>query len=450
MFSKLKTSLWVILVLCLLPFCTKQGASYAVRGRVVDKFGNAMSEAAVVINQRDTLYTNLEGYFNATNLQGNTRLQASDPNYDFSPSQMEVTKHRLDIQFKGVLRLSQKEKEILNGFENLQLSNGLVPSVEGGTVISLYDNALAALVFMMNDDIARAERIFDHFNNRISQELTLGVGGFSQFRSRSGVPTNHRWMGDNAWLLLALHNFKARTGSHKYDELSVKLEQWLASLQDKDGGLFAGYNAQNQLLDYKVTEGIIDAFAAIPGYTSVHTGILDYLRKNRWSQMDQSLISWPENNRYRYALDVHPWSFLIFPDFPKATLSFAQRFVTTQANNSQKYVTGFCFDDDRDAVWLEGTAQMCLAMGRAGMIRDKEFYLNEIRSSFQESAQYENAGGFPYATNRGTSYGSDLLWEGADTKPCVSSGAWYLFARWNFNPFEIGRSKSIPPTDIFW
>ncbi len=66
----------------------------------------------------------------------------------------------------------QREKEIINWFEQIQLPNGLMPSVENGTVISLYDNALAALVFIENEDLASAEQIFDFFDNKVDQELT--------------------------------------------------------------------------------------------------------------------------------------------------------------------------------------------------------------------------------------------------------------------------------------
>ncbi|MEY3965465.1 MAG: hypothetical protein RL263_634 [Bacteroidota bacterium] len=344
----------------------------------------------------------------------------------------------------------QREKEIISWFEQIQLPNGLMPSVENGTVISLYDNALAALVFIENEDLARAEQIFDFFDNKVDQELTQGVGGFSQFRNPMGVPGNHRWMGDNAWLLIAINHYHARTGSKKYQHMADEIEKWLLALQDADGGLFAGYDAQSKLLNYKVTEGNIDAFSAIPGYTPAHSKLLKFLKTDRWSATNQSLISWPDNPKYLYALDLHPWSYLIFKDFPRETLNAADRFINTQQSASGTAVTGYCFDEDKDAVWLEGTAQMCLALGRAGLNAQKDFYLNQIDSTFQRSAILSNAGGFPYATNRGTGYGADLLWEGADTKPCVSSAAWYLFAKWNFNPFEAGRGKDIPAIDRFW
>ena len=58
--------------------------------------------------------------------------------------------------------------------------------------------------------------------------------------------------------------------------------------------------------------------------------------------------------------------------------------------------------------------------------------------------------GIPYATNRGSGYGRDLLWLGAYSLPFVSSAAWYLFGKLNFDPMAVGYVKNIPAEDKFW
>ncbi|MEM6378924.1 MAG: hypothetical protein AAF705_11960 [Bacteroidota bacterium] len=345
---------------------------------------------------------------------------------------------------------SSTEQHILNWFNQQQLPNGLLESVEGGNIVSLYDNALAALVFMLNEDYPKAEKIFDFFNANIFHELKSGAGGFSQFRDRNGIPNQHRWMGDNAWLLIALQNYKVRTGKSTYDNLAQEIADWLQSLQDTDGGLFAGYGADDALLDYKVTEGNIDAFNAIDGFTDFHQQILNYLKRRRWNTQDKNLVSWPSNPPYLYALDLHSWSYLIFEDYPISALTNADRFLNNQMAFNGSVIKGYCFDEDKDVVWLEGTGQMALAFGRARMETAKVFYLTEMEKIWIPSANYPNAGGFPYASNLGTSYGADDLWTGANTKICISSGAWYLFAKRDFNPFEVGRNKNIPAQEAFW
>ena len=93
---------------------------------------------------------------------------------------------------------------------------------------------------------------------------------------------------------------------------------------------------------------------------------------------------------------------------------------------------------------------MALAFGIAGMDNEKTTYLTEMEKILIQSENYSNASGFPYATNIGTTYGAELLWDGADSNIAISGGAWYLFATQNFNPFAVGRDKNIPTSDIFW
>ena len=93
---------------------------------------------------------------------------------------------------------------------------------------------------------------------------------------------------------------------------------------------------------------------------------------------------------------------------------------------------------------------MALAFGLAGMHNEKELYLNEMENIFLQSVVYSNSGGFPYASNTGTHYGNGALWSGADTEIAISGGAWYLFAKYGFNPFALGRNKNIPVGVMFW
>lgn len=121
--------------------------------------------------------------------------------------------------------------------KNMQSSNGLLESAENTNFVSLYNNALAALVFMEMDEMERAERIFDYFNARIDAELLNGNGGFYQFRNAEGEYGNRTRMRDNAWLLIALNKSRSISKTNKYEVLANEIELWLRSLQDSDGGL---------------------------------------------------------------------------------------------------------------------------------------------------------------------------------------------------------------------
>ena len=142
---------------------------------------------------------------------------------------------------------------------------------------------------------------------------------------------------------------------------------------------------------------------------------------------------------------------MIFNDYPVTALSTAQRYLNTQtADVSGQTVTGYCFDDDKDVVWLEGTGQMALAFDLANNIKERDYYLAEMEKSLIQSSLHTRTAGFPYASNKGTTYGDALLWDGASDKIAVSGGAWYLFAKEGFNPFAVGRNKNIPSSEMFW
>jgi len=448
-----RATLLFLLLALLNVSCRKNELSlpYEVSGRIATGSGIGIKGVKLYFTATDFTLTDSLGYWKIDQLTGKHTLTPNNSNHVFEPATLLLNGPATGLGFKAYFVPGEREMQVLHWFNRQQLPNGLLESVEQGNIASLYDNALAAMVFMLSGDFGKAEKIYDFFNARINSELLNGVGGFSQFRDRNGVPGNHRWMGDNAWLLIALNNYKAMTGNTTYDALAAAISGWLVGLQDSDGGLFAGYASDNSRLNYKVTEGNIDAFNAIAGYIDFHSRLLTFLKNDRWDQADRNLVSWPGNPAYLYALDNQSWAYCLFPDYPVSALYTADRFLTQQtATINNQLIHGYDIDEDRDAVFLEGTAQMALAFRMAGLQSQAAYYLNEMEKVLVSSGLYANARGFPYASNRGTGYGDTPLWEGADTKIAISGGAWYLFARFGFNPFAVGRNKNMPPSAMFW
>ena len=450
-------SLMHLLLVLLLFACNKDkddkntpAQMYSVSGSVIDEFGRGMQGVKIYYSSSLYALTDSLGNWEMDDLSGENSLAPAAEQYSFEPISYQVSAVEQNIVFSAERVPSNPEAKIFNWMRAQQLPNGLLESAEYSNVASTYDNALAAMCFLMIGEPERAERIFDFFDARIFSELKSGPGGFSQLRSNTGVPNNHRWMGDNAWLLIALNNYKAMTGNAKYDFLSSEIATWLIGLQDIDGGLFAGYDRNNNRLNYKVTEGMIDAFNAIEGYTAFHRNLLQFLEIDRWDATDGNLTAWPGNPPYLFALDVFPWSYLIFEDYPVSALTSADRFLCSHTAINGVEITGYCFDEDKDVVWPEGTGQMTLAFHFAGRMAEKELYLNELERILLQNSDHLNAAGFPYATNMGTTYGPDPLWNGADTEIALSGGAWYLFTKFGFSPFAHGRSKNIPQADKFW
>lgn len=342
---------------------------------------------------------------------------------------------------------------VYSWFTHMQQSNGLLLSSEQGEIVSLYDNSLAALVFMAYGDYQRAEKILDFFNSRLKSEMLMGPGGFAQMRTLNGMPLDNRprrWLGDNAWLLIAINNYHYYAQNNRYRRMANALSKWIISLQDADGGVWGGYNADGKTIS-KISEGNIDAFNAIQGYTIFHKKLLEYFHMVRWDAADQLLIAWAEYPKYKYALDLHSWGYCTFEDFPESVLEKADRYLNTQLTTiTQKQVAGYCFDEDKDVVWLEGTGQMAVAFQKAGNEESAQKYLCEMNKCMIQSKRYPGCYGLPYTTNFASSYADDVLWEGVDTSPVISSTAWYLFAMLRFDPFRLGYQKNIPEADKFW
>lgn len=335
--------------------------------------------------------------------------------------------------------------EVYEWIKSRQLENGLQNSTENGIMLSLYDNALAALVYTMYEDYDRAEAIFDVFDGKIESELQDEYGGFAQFLDLSGNifggGIGKRWLGDNAWLLVALNAYHYKTGTDKYSGLVSGLDAWIRSLQLPNGGLSSGYDEGGNMME-PVTEAMIDSYNAILGFDSFHTKLLNYFFINRYDDDEDVLVSWPENPDYKYAIDMSSWAFLAMNNMPESVLEFAdQRFKLTEGD-----ITGYCIDEDLDAIWPEHSLQMAVAYINAG----NEYFdrANDIISNMEKlfinSTTDMNTKGLPYASNQATMYGAGSLWVGVDTDIYLSSCAWYLFAKNGFNPFEAGLYNKEP------
>lgn len=361
----------------------------------------------------------------------------------------------LDILLENELETNANKESVSsidavrNWVFQMQHTSGLLESAENTNFVSLYDNALATIFFITENQKEKAERVLDFYSSRITTELKVN-GGFYQTRNITGDAGERIWMGDNAWLLIALNHYKERYNSTKYDIMAAHLESWLRSLQQENGALLGGTNTNGTDIPL-VTEGIITAFNAVPGFDDFHINILRYIKNERWDATNNIVVSWPENPSYTYALDLHSLSSAIFDGFSENLLTQANRYFTEQEFTiSGEVISGYCFDEDKDVVWLEGSAQMAVAFKVMGNNNTSENLILELEKTFIPSTIFENAKGVPYTTNHGTSYGSTILWDHADITPSASATIWYLFAKDGFSPLRLGKKQNIPSAYQFW
>ena len=184
-------------------------------------------------------YTSPDGKTEEASLLSTDSLYPVDDAFQYTLiSQVEVGS-TLNSTYWATKKATLEDSLAVAFLKDLQNTQGLLPTIPYGNLVSTYDQALAAIAFILADEIQCAERIFDYFESIRVSELESGPGGFFQFRSPLGVPAGRRWMGDNAWLLIALKNYPQ---SDKYTALITSLEYWLMGLDDPaDNGLWGGF-----------------------------------------------------------------------------------------------------------------------------------------------------------------------------------------------------------------
>lgn len=290
---------------------------------------------------------------------------------------------------------------------------GLVASHEDN-LAQLYNNAIAAMAFILNKDFKRAERILDYFNGRMDDtEFTVNgvASGFYQYRdSTSGLPATNtdRWFGDNAFLLMAINYYKKTTGKNTYDSMGADIAAWLISLQNADGSVGS-----------KHTEGNIDAYAALKG----HGNLVAANKIKAWLDIA------PNQNWENGPLDIHSWRVLSLGGdygFCLNDTTGCQRTII----NFGKTIRGFVALPDRsDNIWVEGTGQMVMAFYAAGYQQQGDDYFNELKKTSIYSKQ-PRMKTFPFLVL------ADPVDTWADPKKGHIAGVvWYLFAEKQFNPF---------------
>lgn len=354
-----------------------------------------------------------------------------------SPDSGSYTRPMKKLALLGVLavlcascRTDQIEKAVSEWLVNQQRETGLLGNQEDDDFSGIYPNALAAICFVREGDVHRAEKIFDFYNSRFDTEFAAGTpGGFHQFwNAKTGAvyPDTDRWIGDNAWLLIALNYYQRRVDRHDYSAMRTGIAKWLISLQDADGGVLSGFTKTGPMT-HKSTEGNLDCYAALVDYPENRAKVLGWLRTKMWVEQENSFRM--GSTVAQPALDGISWGVAALGREYSIMLPVAEeRFARVdKAEGSGNEVAGFADFVGKKRVWLEGTGQMAVAYNVAGDRDKAQNVLRQLERAMVRSARFPGALGIPCST-------SDPAWAGATQKIFVPSQTWYLFGRWNFNP----------------
>ncbi|MDP2752917.1 MAG: hypothetical protein Q8P40_00765 [Nitrospirota bacterium] len=243
-------------------------------------------------------------------------------------------------------------------------------------------------------------------------------------------------------------------------EAAITLGEWVER-ETRDyrcsGGHTGGYegwektsnNPQGQTkILWKSTEHNIDAYVA---FTLLYELTGDSKWEERafnaknfveamWNDVDKhfwtgTLEDGCTINKSNIPVDIQAWALMALGSYNSA-LKWAEDNCYTESDGFK----GFDFNNDRDGVWAEGTAQMAVAYQVNKENSKSDFYITEL-GKIQTSATNNNGKGIVAASHDGVTTGFD--WE-YFSRLHVGATAWYIFAGMKYNPYWGTRTVPIP------
>lgn len=328
--------------------------------------------------------------------------------------------------------------QVYDWLKQQQGPHGILGNQDHDAFAGLYPNALAAMCFLHQGDIAQAEKIYDYYNSHFKEQFAPGApGGFPQAANAGSgelLLDTDRWIGDNAWLLISLNYYKSKTKSTKYDEMRHAIGQWLVSLQDEGGGIKAGFNKAGPMTHYS-TEGNLDCSVALVDFPEARQKVIKFLTTDMYVPSGPhfkmgSTVSEPSLDTCSWAVQALGAKYA--PVLKTADARF--RMTDTSEANHQP-IDAFADFVEKKHVWLEGTGEMAVAYNVAGRTDDAKRLIGELEKAMIPSVAHPGTVGIPCST-------TDPAWKGATTLPFTPSQAWYLCATWNFNPMASVTEES--------
>lgn len=349
------------------------------------------------------------------------------------------------------------------------------------TAAFTYDNALAAIALVACGNRPQARRIGEALVLAATADRA-GDAGRLRNAYRAGPqdappPPNGWWdagrgqwleddyqvgtaTGNVAWAALALLTLHQDTGEPRFLDAATRLGAWAVEHTRDDrppagftGGIFGG-EAQPRPLTWKSTEHNVDLdavfrwldHAGAPGQWAHHGETARAFVATMFEDGAFLTGTAPDGvspNRATSGLDAQMWPQLL-PGAPKA---WRQAVVRVQASHGVP--GGYSFNDDRDGLWTEGTAQGALVHRHLGDDATADRLLASV-------AAHRAAGGYLLATPQerlrtGLAIGPDST--EADffyyPMPHLGATAWAVLAAQGWNPFtgrRVGRhlKRNVP------
>lgn len=338
----------------------------------------------------------------------------------------------------------------------------LLPSTAGGDDGQTFNNALAAMAFARHGERDRMERILDFYRDTAADKdnadptlqafyLNGEARGFYQRVALRKVgdtapmhafPGADRWMGDMAWLHLAMLDHQRTFGGTRYNGVMRQIRDLLVSWYVDDPAGHGGY----------VQHGWRRGDAQLHEATGHHEGNIDCFALFTLvgePRLPQNIHKWLDSQlagKNDLPLDLYTWRVLALDGRRPELLDvpdFDLRYRKTVPFHGRTLIgpyTGPMEDDAQANVWIEGLGHLACAYAAAGNLDRANFYANQMDAAIiDETIGGQATHGLPYAAIAT----GDFSWLNAD-QGFTSTAAWYVLAKHRFNPLRLAPAKAAP------
>jgi len=260
--------------------------------------------------------------------------------------------------------------------------------------------------------------------------------------------------GNMAWSIIALLSLYQQTHDSTYLNTSIKLGQWIATnCRDPRGagGFTGGYQGWEQTantpqgqtkLTWKSTEHNIDCYVAFFRLYEL-TGQATWIERALYAKAFVEAM-WDSTNGHFWTgttddgvtinatnipVDIQAWGLLALGNTPKygQGLTWVEHNCYLQADGFK----GFDFNNDKDGIWFEGTAQMVAAYQMAKNVTGANLFLSELTKA-QQTAQNANGQGLVAASHDLVSTGFTWTY---NARLHVGATSWFVFTELGYNPY---------------
>ena len=266
--------------------------------------------------------------------------------------------------------------------------------------------------------------------------------------------------GNIAWAMLALLLYYNIAGGDQYLDAAKQLGAWVETETADtrcDGGYTGGYEGwemtinnpagQTKLL-WKSVEHNLDLYVAFKLLFDM-TGDMQWQPRALKSKNFVETM-WNGSNTHFWTgtsddgctvnddtipVDIQAWVIMALDSY-KTALIGAENCCFTEHHGFK----GFDFNDDKDGVWFEATAQMAVAYQINRQMDKSGLYMAELRKA-QKSTNNNNGKGILAACHDRVTTGFDWKYF---NRLHVGATVWYIFAESKYNPYWGTATTAVP------